>query len=90
MHTQRPQSICRRSDLPDWIVLPDIPELHLSIPTSRNQFSKATTLHVYVRDPLLMLAPHFDHSRLGRFPRVEDADSAVAVSGAEDMTGDLI
>lgn len=34
MYTQCPQRIRRSSDLPDWIVLSDIPELDLSIPAS--------------------------------------------------------
>jgi len=45
---------------------------------------------VDVGDPLLVAAPVLHHRRRGFLARVEDADGAVAVAGAEDVAGDLV
>lgn len=45
---------------------------------------------MYIRDPLLVLAPHFNHSRLGFLPSIENSNSTIAVAGAEDIAGDLV
>ena len=90
MHAQRPHRIPRRPQLPNRLILPNIPQSHLSVPAPRDQLSKPAALHVDARDPLLVAAPvlHHRHGRL--LARVEDADGAVAVAGAEDVAGYLV
>lgn len=39
MHTERPQRILRRPDRMERLILPDIPQLDLSISTTTNEFS---------------------------------------------------
>ena len=90
MNTQRSHSVSGGHNLSDWIIFPNVPELYLPISTPRNKLSKAPTLHVHIRDPLLVLAPAFDHSQLGLFASIENADGAVAVTGTEDIAGYLV
>ncbi len=90
MHTQRPHRIARRRNLPHRLILSQIPQLHLAVPASRQQLSEAATLHVDTRDPLLVAAPVLHHRQRWLLARVEDADRAVAVAGAEDVAGYLV
>jgi len=90
MHTQRPHRITRRRNLPHRSILPNIPQFDLAIPASRDQFSEAATLHMDVGDPLLVTPPMLHHCHRRLFARVEDANCAVAVAGAEDVAGDLV
>ena len=90
MHTQRPHRIRCSHNLPNWIILPDIPKLDLPISTSRDKLSEAPTLHMHISDPLLVLTPTFDHRQLGLFASIKDADSAVAIACAEDVAGYLV
>ncbi len=73
-----------------WLILPDIPQLDLSIPAPANQFPQATSLHMNVRDPLFMLAPDLDHCQGRLHALIEDADGAITVAADEDVAGDLI
>ena len=90
MHTQRPKRIGRSSNLPNRLILPDIPQLDLAVPAPRHKLPEPAALHVHVCDPLLVFAPHLDHSGLGLLAGVEDADSTVAVASAEDVAGNLV
>ena len=72
------------------LILPDIPQLDLSIPAPANKFPQATSLHMYVRDPLFMLAPDLDHCQRWLHTLIEDAYGAIAVAADEDVAGDLI
>ena len=90
MHIQRPHRIPRRHNFPHRIIFPDIPQSDFSIATSTHQFAEATALHVDACDPLLVATPVLDHRHGWSFAGVEDADGAIAVTGAEDVAGDLI
>lgn len=61
MHTQRPHCVARGRNLPNGVLLPNVPQLHLSIPRPTYQLSEPTTLHMHVGDPLLVLSPTSDH-----------------------------
>lgn len=67
-----------------------IPEPDLAIPGARDEFAHAAALHMDVCDPLLVVAPAFDHSGARFEMLVEEADGVVAEAGSEDVTGDLI
>lgn len=45
---------------------------------------------MHVRDPLLVVAPNFDHRHGGTETLVEDPDGAIAVAAYEDVAGHLI
>lgn len=90
MHTQRPHRIARRRNLPDGIIFAEIPQFHLAVPASGQQFSEASTLHVDAGDPLLVATPMLHHRHRRFLTSVEDADRAVAVAGAEDVAGYLV
>lgn len=61
MDTQRPHCVTCGRNLANRVILPNIPQLHLSIPRSADQLPKTTTLHMHVGDPLLVLSPTSDH-----------------------------
>ena len=65
MHRQRPESIFSGPYRPQRLILPNIPQLDLSVPTPTDQFSEAATLHMHICDPLFVVAPAFDHCLLG-------------------------
>ena len=90
MHTQRPQRILRRSNRVQRLILPDIPKLDLAVPTATDQLAESTTLHVHVGDPLLMVAPDFDHRHCRTQALVEDADGTVAITANEHISGYLV
>ena len=62
VHTQCPHRVTCSGDLPDGFILPDIPQLHLSVSRATNQFPEPTTLHMHISNPLLVLPPTSDHS----------------------------
>ena len=90
MHTQRPHCVTRRRNFPDWVILPDIPQLHFSIPRPTYQLPEPTALHMHVGDPLLVLSPTSNHGLCRLLAGIEDADGAVAIAGAEDVASDLV
>ena len=45
---------------------------------------------MYVRNPLLMFSPHFNHSSGGFQALIEYANCAVSKSGDEDIARDLV
>lgn len=90
MYAQRPHRIPCRLDLPYGLILPDIPQLDLSVPAPGDKFPEAPALHVDAGDPLLVPAPVLHHCHRGFLAHVEDADRAVAVAGAENVAGDLV
>ena len=90
VHTQRPQRILRRPYRMQWLILPDIPKLDLAVSATTNKFPKTTPLQMYVRDPLFVVAPDFDHCHCGAQALVEDTDGAVAVAAHENIAGDLV
>ena len=90
MHAQRPHRIPRGPHLPHGLLLPNIPQPDLPIPAPTDQFSEAAALHMQTRDPLPVAAPVPHHRHGGLLARVEDADGAVAVAGAEDVAGHLV
>jgi hypothetical protein len=59
---------------------PNVPEPDLAIPGARDEFAHAAALHMDVCDPLLVVAPAFDHGDAGFEAIVEEADGAVAGS----------
>ena len=61
MDTQRPHCVTCGRNLPDRVIFPNVPELHLSIPRSAYQLPEPTTLHMHVGDPLLVLSPTSNH-----------------------------
>lgn len=61
MDTQCPHRVTRGGNLSDRIILSNIPQFHLSIPRSADQFPEPATLHVHVGDPLLVLSPTSNH-----------------------------
>lgn len=72
------------------LILPDIPQLDLSISTTTNEFSQPTPLQMHIGDPLFVVAPDFDHGHGGAKTLVEDADCAISVAAYKDITGDLV
>ena len=88
--TQRPHCVACGRDLPDRVILPDIPQLHLSVPRPADQLPEPTTLHVHVGDPLLVLSPTSNHGQGRLLAGIEDADDAVAVASAKDVASDLV
>lgn len=45
---------------------------------------------MHIRDPLLVVAPTFDHCLLRAETLIEDADSAVAVAAYKDVASYLV
>ena len=90
VHGQRAQRVLGRPDRPQRLVLADVPELDLAVAAAADQLAQAAALHVHVGDPLLVVAPAFDHGLLGAEALVEDADGAVAVAAYEDVACDLV
>jgi hypothetical protein len=68
----------------------NVPEPDLAIPGARDEFAHAAALHMDVCDPLLVVAPAFDHGDAGFEALVDEADGAVAEAGSEDVAGDLV
>lgn len=90
MHAQRPQHLPRRLHRPKRRIQPKIPQLDLAVATAADEFAQPPPLHMHVGDPLLVLAPGFDHGGAGFETLVEDADDAVAEAGDEDVAGHLV
>ena len=90
MHGQGAQGILGCPDGPERIVFADVPELDLAVAAAADEFAETAALHVDVCDPLLVVAPAFDHGLLGPEALIEDADGAVAVAAHEHVTCDLI
>ena len=90
MDAQRPHRVTYRRNLSNRVIFPDVPQLHLSIPRPTDQLPETTTLHVHVGDPLFVLSPTSNHGECGLLAGIKDADGAVAVTGAEDVTSDLV
>lgn len=71
-------------------ILPDVPQLDLSVSAPTDEFSQSAPLQMHVGDPLFVVAPDFDHGHGGAKTLVEDANCAVAVAAYEDIAGDLV
>lgn len=88
--TQGPERIFGGENSGQGIVHAKIPESDLAVTTAGNKFSQATTLHMNVGDPLLVIAPDLDH-RGGRLQSlIKDTNGTVAKTGNKDVTGHLV
>ena len=88
--TQGPKRIFGRENSGQGVVHAKIPQSDLAVATAGNKFSQATTLHVDVGDPLLVIAPDLDH-RGGRLQSlIEDTNSTVTKTGNKDVTCHLV
>lgn len=74
----------------DRIIHSEIPQSNLTVPASRDQLSQATTLHVDVGYPLLVLTPDLDHGCRRLEALVENTDRPISESCNEDVSGNLI
>lgn len=90
MHGQCTQRVLCCAHGAKRLVLADIPELDLAVAAAGDEFAEAAALHVDVCDPLLVVAPAFDHGLLGAEALVEDTDGAVAVAAHEHVARDLV
>ena len=90
MNTQRSKCIPGCLNSRKGTIHTKIPKLDLAISTARNQFPKATALHVDVGDPLLMLPPDLDHGRGGLQSLIKHPDRAVSESGHKYVPGHLV
>lgn len=90
MDTQCPKSILGGIDGGQWVVHPEIPQPDLTVAAARNKLPETTTLHVDIRDPLLMLAPDLDHGG-GRFqPLIEYTHGAISEASNEYVACNLV
>lgn len=92
MHAQSPHhcSLLHRSNRPNLLLPSEIPQLDFAVSTPGDEFTETTALHMYIRDPLIVFAPDFDHGKSGLHALVEDADGAVTVTGDDDVALDGI
>ena len=90
MHGQGAQRILCGAHRAKRLVLADVPELDLAVAAAGDEFAETAALHVDVCDPLLVVAPAFDHGLLGAEALIEDTDGAVAVAAHEHVAGDLV
>lgn len=67
-----------------------IPQPDFPISAARDKFSKTTSLHVDIRDPLLMVTPDLDHGRSWLEPLIENTNGSIAESSDKNVTGNLI
>lgn len=90
MNTQSTEGVLSCISSRNWIVHSKIPQPDLSVPATRNQLSQAASLHVDVRNPLLMLTPDLNHGCCWLETLVKDTDSTVAKPSHENIARDLI
>src|SRR5690348_11786821 len=90
MNTQCSQCILCGIDCVNRHIHSQIPQSNLAIPTARYQLSHSASLHVYVRNPLLMFSPHFNHSNGGLQALIEYSNRAVSESSNENIARNLV
>jgi hypothetical protein len=90
VNAQSAQSVCSGSDLRKRDVHSQIPQSDFAVSTAGDQLSQTPSLHVHVGDPLLVIAPHFDHCRRRLHALVENSDGAVTESSHKDVACDLV
>lgn len=74
----------------ECVVHTEIPQSNFAVAATRDEFSQATTLHVDVGDPLLVLTPNLDHGGCRLQSLVEDAYGTVTKACDEDVTSHLV
>ena len=90
MNTQGAKCSLGRSDAPYLVRHTNVPQLDLTIAAPTDQFSHTATLHMDVRDPLLMAAVAAYHRFRGLLALIKDLDLAVAESGDKNVASNLI
>ena len=90
MYAQCPQCALGGLHAINRLIHSEIPESDFAITAGRDQLSHAASLHVDVRDPLLMVAPCLYHRSGGFQSLVVDSNSAVAEPSNKYVPGYLI
>lgn len=90
MDTQSTESILGCGYGVYWIVHSEIPQSYLAVSTTWDELPHATTLHMYVCDPLLMITPDFDHCCGGFETLIEYTNCSVSKPSNKNIAGDLI
>ena len=90
MDAQGTECILGGIDSRKRIVHTEIPKADLTIATPRDELSEATTLHMDVGDPLLVLTPDFDHrcSRLQSL--IKDTNGAITKASNKYVASHLV
>ena len=65
MDAQRAQRVLRRVRRGDRVIETQVPQADFAVATAGDELAEAAALHVHVGDPLLVVAPDFDHRGCG-------------------------
>ena len=90
MDTQSPQCVLGGLDGVDRLVHSKVPKPHFAIAAPRDKFSYSASLHVHVRNPLLMLPPHLDHGSCWFQALIKDTHCTISETGNEYVPCNLI
>lgn len=90
MNTQGAQRVLGRLNIVDRLIHSQIPQPDFSVAATRQKLSHPTSLHMDVRNPLLMFSPHLDHGCSRLQALVEYADGTVTETSNEYVACHLI
>lgn len=90
MDTQGAKSVFGSRDGGKRAIHAEIPQSNLAIAAARDEFSQATTLHVDIGNPLLMLTPNLDHRCSWLETLVKDTNGAITEARDENVASNLV